>query len=67
MRRRRYPSDLTDPQWALLVPHIPPAKAGGRPRTTDSANLGDLDLHRRNPPDAEPDRGMTFQHGLSMD
>ena len=26
MRRRRYPSDLTDPQWALLVLHIPPAK-----------------------------------------
>jgi hypothetical protein len=26
MRRRRYPSDLTDPQWALLVPHIPPAR-----------------------------------------
>jgi transposase len=67
MRRRRYPSDLTDPQWvpirwacglgcraggsaismsygrgevigrqwALVSPHIPPAKARGRPRTTD--------------------------------
>jgi transposase len=39
MRRRRYPSDLTDPQWTLLVPHIPPAKAGGRPRTTDIMQL----------------------------
>ena len=29
------------------------------------ANLGDLDRHRRNPPDAEPHRaGMTFRHGL---
>ena len=31
----RYPSDLTDAEWALVKPHIPPAKPGGRPRTTD--------------------------------
>ena len=30
-----YPRDLTDEEWALLVPFIPPAKHGGRPRTTD--------------------------------
>jgi putative transposase len=35
MRTRHYPSDLTDAQWALVAPHIPEAKAGGRPRTTD--------------------------------
>ena len=29
---RRYPSDLTDAEWALLEPLIPPAKPGGRPR-----------------------------------
>jgi putative transposase len=34
MRTRCYPSDLTDAQWALVIPHIP-AKSGGRPRTTD--------------------------------
>jgi putative transposase len=45
MRRRRYPSDLTDPQWALLVPHIPPAKAGGRPRTTDMRAVLDAILY----------------------
>jgi transposase len=28
----RYPSDLTDDEWALLKPMIPPAKHGGRPR-----------------------------------
>ena len=28
----RYPSDLTDDEWALLEPLIPPAKPGGRPR-----------------------------------
>ncbi len=31
----RLPSDLTDAQWALLEPLIPPADPGGRPRTTD--------------------------------
>lgn len=31
----RYPSDLTDEEWALLKPLIPPAKPGGRPRHTD--------------------------------
>ncbi len=28
----RYPSDLTDGEWALIEPLIPPAKRGGRPR-----------------------------------
>ncbi len=31
----RYPSDLTDAQWALIEPHIPPAKRGGRRREVD--------------------------------
>src|SRR2546425_11981095 len=35
MQRRSYPSDLTDQQWAILEPLIPPARPGGRPRTTD--------------------------------
>jgi len=28
----RYPSDLTDDEWALVEPLIPPAKRGGRRR-----------------------------------
>lgn len=32
MTQRVYPSDLTDEQWQLIEPHIPPAKPGGRPR-----------------------------------
>lgn len=28
----RYPSDMTDEEWALLEARIPPAKHGGRPR-----------------------------------
>lgn len=33
--RKAYPSDLSDEQWALLQPLIPPAKSGGAPRTVD--------------------------------
>jgi putative transposase len=32
MPRRRYPSDLTDAQWARLEPLLPPMHPGGRPR-----------------------------------
>ena len=31
----RYPSDLTDAEWALVRPLIPPAKRGGDKRTVD--------------------------------
>src|SRR3954447_6149500 len=31
----RYPSDMTDREWAIIVPLLPPARAGGRPRTVD--------------------------------
>jgi putative transposase len=33
--RKRYPSDLTDKQWAVLELLLPKAKPGGRPRTID--------------------------------
>lgn len=33
--RRWYATDLTDREWALLAPLLPPAKPGGRPRSTD--------------------------------
>ena len=32
---RLYPTDLTDAQWAVLEPLIPPPKPGGRPRALD--------------------------------
>jgi transposase len=31
----RYPSDLTDAEWALAAPLIPPAKRGGRKRSVE--------------------------------
>lgn len=33
--RRLYPSNLTDQQWEIIRNLIPPARSGGRPRTTD--------------------------------
>lgn len=38
LHRKKYPSDLTDEQWAILAPMIPPAKQnprGGRSRQVD--------------------------------
>jgi putative transposase len=37
--RRRYPTDLTDAQWALLAPLISVPKPGGRPATHDRREL----------------------------
>lgn len=31
MARRADPTDLTDAQWAILAPLVPPPKPGGRP------------------------------------
>ena len=39
MKRKPYPSDLTDEEWTLLKELIPPAKPGGRPRKRRSATL----------------------------
>ena len=33
--RLRYPSDLTDEEWALISPRIPPARRGGNKRTVN--------------------------------
>jgi putative transposase len=40
-----YPSDLTDAQWALIEPHLPPAPGGGRPRKTDLRDVLDAILY----------------------
>src|SRR5215470_17668464 len=31
----RYPSDVTDEEWAIIEPMIPPGRTGGRKRQTD--------------------------------
>src|SRR3954466_11057628 len=45
MRRNHYPSDITDAQWALIEPHIPPEPGGGRPRKTDMRDVFDAILY----------------------
>ena len=35
MSRKQYTSDLSDEEWAILEPLIPPAKRGGRPRSVN--------------------------------
>ena len=35
----RYPSDLTDEEWDLLRPLIPPGKHGGRPRKVNMREI----------------------------
>lgn len=35
MASQVYPSDLSDEEWVLLAPLIPPAKPGGRPRSVE--------------------------------
>jgi putative transposase len=35
MERTSYPSDLNDKEWEILKVLIPPAKSGGRKRTTN--------------------------------
>lgn len=34
-KKKRYSTDLSDEQWAILSPLIPPPKPGGRPRSVD--------------------------------
>jgi putative transposase len=39
MNRKPYPSDLTDAEWGILEPLIPPAKPGGHPRTQNMREI----------------------------
>src|SRR6266404_9286280 len=48
MKRKPYPSDLTDEQWALLKPLLPRPSRRGRPRKTDLREIADaLFYHTR--------------------
>ena len=45
MRTTSYPSDLSDAQWALVEPLLPPAPQGGRPRKTEMRDVVDAILY----------------------
>jgi transposase len=38
-RGLRYPSDMSDAEWALVAPMIPPARRGGRRRSIDEREV----------------------------
>jgi putative transposase len=44
MRTQSYPSDVSDPQWVLIEPHIP-VYPGGRPRQTNLRDVVDAILY----------------------
>ena len=44
-RTPRYPSDMTDAQWALIEPLLPPAKTGGRPEKHPRRDVVDAILY----------------------
>jgi putative transposase len=46
MKRKPYPSDLTDEQWAVLERLIPPALPGGRPRAVDMREVANALFYR---------------------
>jgi transposase len=62
MARRLEVSDRTDQEWALLAPHIPEVKAGGRPARHSRREIVDGILYvlrsgeawRLSPPDFPP-------------
>lgn len=39
MDRKSYATDVTDGQWRLIEPSIPPPKSGGRPREVDTREV----------------------------
>ena len=48
----RYPSDLTDNEWRLVEPLIPPGKRGGDKRTVVMREVVNGLMYTCSPPDA---------------
>ena len=44
-RRRAYPTDLTDAQWAAIAELVPAARPGGRPRRASPREIGNAILY----------------------
>jgi transposase len=45
MPRRRYPSDTSDREWAVLGPLVPAPRGGGRPQKHDRREIVDAILY----------------------
>ena len=46
MAYEAYPTDMSNERWKIFEPLIPPAKSGGRPRTTDMREVVNAILYR---------------------
>ncbi len=55
----RYPSDLTDDEWAYVEPLIPPARRGGNKRHVDVREV----MNDGMPVAGDPERPAAAQHG----
>src|SRR6516225_8053659 len=63
----RYPSDLTDDEWAHVEPLIPPAKPGGGKRRTDMRHgWGDVYPEYRLPMALSAEGLSVVQHGAPL-
>ena len=67
--RLRYPSDLTDDEWAHVAPLIPPARRGGNKRQVDVREVmnGIMYVFEHGMPVAgDPERLAATQHGARL-
>src|SRR4051795_8153090 len=64
----RYPSDLTDDEWALIEPLIPPARRGGNKRHVDEREVmsGIMYVLSTGPVAGDPERPTPTQHGARL-
>ena len=65
----RYASDMTDEEWQLIAPHLPPAKPLGRPRDDRPARGGERDALRADDglPVAPAAQGLpALHHGAAV-
>ena len=65
----RYPSDLTDDEWAIVAPMIPPARHGGRKRSVNVREVSERDLLRavdRMPMEGVAQRPAAEEHGARL-
>ena len=64
----RYPSDMTDREWAIIAPLLPPARLGGRPRKVDLRGRGCHSVHRvQRLPVADAPQGFSAEvHGAGL-
>ena len=64
----RYPSDLTDDEWALVEPLIPPARRGGNRRHVDVREVmnGIMYVLSKESVASDPKRPSAAQHGARL-